>query len=120
MLLVSAFAIACLLTSIDAYVLASTSGTDKLAAQGLRNLFQYELTHQTQQKCKAETGNVRKEWSTLTDAEKTSYIDAVLCLMSKPSISGNLAPGAKSRYDDFVATHINRTMDIHATVSLYH
>lgn len=36
--------------------------------------------------------------------------------MQKPSISGDLVPGARSRYDDLVATHINQTLTIHATV----
>lgn len=35
--------------------------------------------------------------------------------MQKPSISGSIAPGAKSRYDDFVAVHINQTLTIHGT-----
>jgi len=38
----------------------------------------------------------------LSGTEKSNYIKAVQCLQTKPSISGNLAPGAKSRYDDFV------------------
>lgn len=49
--------------------------------------------------------------------EKLDYIDAVLCLQNKPSRTpSDLVPGAKSRYDDFVATHINQTMQIHYTV----
>lgn len=48
-------------------------------------------------------------------SEKKAYISAVQCLMTKPSISGSLAPGAKTRYDDFVATHINQTLTIHGT-----
>jgi hypothetical protein len=51
--------------------------------------------------------------------ERKAYTDAVLCLQSKPSkLADGLAPGAKSRYDDFVAIHINNTMTIHATVSI--
>lgn len=53
--------------------------------------------------------------STLTKSQKKKYIDAVLCLQSKPAKSGDLAPGAKSRYDDFLATHINQTLTIHGT-----
>lgn len=56
---------------------------------------------------------------TLSSKERTDYTSAVLCLQKKtaktPSI---LAPGAKTRYDDFVATHINQTLTIHYTVSL--
>ncbi|KAK4626285.1 Tyrosinase-like protein orsC [Fulvia fulva] len=58
---------------------------------------------------------VRKEWTTLEPQEKRSLLDAVLCLQRLPSISGDLAPGARSRYDDFVATHVNQTTRIHGT-----
>ena len=38
--------------------------------------------------------------------------------MSKPAKSSKTAvPGARSRYDDFVAVHINQTLTIHGTVS---
>lgn len=99
---------------------ASTSGTDKLAAQGFINLAKYEFQHHPPPQCNTKTGYVRKEWSTLSDTEKKNYINAVLCLQSKPSISGSAypAPGAKTRYDDFVATHINQTLTIHGTVGL--
>lgn len=52
--------------------------------------------------------------------EKVDYIDAVLCLQSTPSKTpADLVPGARSRYDDFVATHINQTLQIHYTVWSY-
>ena len=51
--------------------------------------------------------------------DKLAYIDAVLCLQSKPGRTPrHLAPGVRSRYDDFVATHINQTMQIHYSVRL--
>lgn len=51
--------------------------------------------------------------------ERKAYTDAVLCLQSKPSkFPAGVAPGAKTRYDDFVAVHINSTLFIHATVSI--
>lgn len=53
----------------------------------------------------------------LTTTEQTSYLSAVLCLQSKPSkIASGVVPGAKTRYDDFVAIHINQTLSIHSTV----
>lgn len=110
---VAAAAASCTSTAI-AYTPADTSGTDQLAAQGLANLKAYEKTANFT--CSTETAHVRKEWNTLSDGEKKEYIDAVLCLQSKPAISGAIAPGAKSRYDDFVATHINQTLTIHGTV----
>ncbi|KAK8022411.1 Di-copper centre-containing protein [Apiospora rasikravindrae] len=52
----------------------------------------------------------------LSDAEKIDYIDAVRCLMTKPSITPpEVVPGARTRYDDFVATHMNLTRTIHMT-----
>ncbi|KAH7149696.1 hypothetical protein B0J13DRAFT_312956 [Dactylonectria estremocensis] len=56
---------------------------------------------------------VRKEWRTLSTAQKKEYITAVKCLASKPSQTGGIYEGAKSRYDDFVATHIVNTDDVH-------
>jgi tyrosinase len=53
--------------------------------------------------------------STLSNSNKKKYINAVLCLQSKPAKSGSIAPGARSRYDDFLATHINQTLTIHGT-----
>ncbi|MBW0462316.1 hypothetical protein O181_002031 [Austropuccinia psidii MF-1] len=61
---------------------------------------------------------IRREWGKLSKEERRSYIDAVLCLQSKPSITpSSEVPGAKSRYDDFVATHINQTLYIHGTAN---
>lgn len=38
--------------------------------------------------------------------------------MDKPSKADpSFAPGSRSRYDDFVAVHINQTLTIHGTVS---
>jgi tyrosinase len=97
---------------------ASTALTDALAAKALANLVQYEATHGTSSSCNTRTAYVRKDWDTFTAAEKKDYIAAVLKLHSLPSSSGDFAPGAKSRYDDFVAVHINQTLTIHTTVRL--
>ncbi|CAG8953371.1 hypothetical protein HYFRA_00010116 [Hymenoscyphus fraxineus] len=57
--------------------------------------------------------------STLSLSERQSYINAVLCLQLKPSkIPNDHAPGARSHFDDFVATHINQTVLIHSSVSI--
>ena len=54
----------------------------------------------------------------LSKHERRKYIEAVQCLISKPSQSDpSFAPGARTRFDDFVAVHINQTMYIHLTVS---
>jgi tyrosinase len=49
--------------------------------------------------------------------ERKDYIKAVRCLFDLPSVSRDFAEGARTRHDDFVATHINQTLQIHQTVS---
>ncbi|PPJ50635.1 hypothetical protein CBER1_05750 [Cercospora berteroae] len=127
---------------IAAFVPADTSGTDQLACKALDNVrlrtsrqlpstpasLSLSITNRRLPRtestkppadgdtpCTFENAKVRREWDTLTAEEKRAYIDAVLCLMSKPSISGDLVPGARSRYDDFLGTHINQTLSIHGT-----
>ncbi|KAI3397650.1 hypothetical protein diail_10521 [Diaporthe ilicicola] len=64
--------------------------------------------------CYSNNTVTRKEWGSLTSSERTSYIDAVLCMQSSPShLNITEVPGAKTRLDDFVATHINLTRSIH-------
>ncbi|PMD35222.1 Di-copper centre-containing protein, partial [Hyaloscypha variabilis F] len=59
--------------------------------------------------------------TTLLPKERQAYTDAVNCLMSKPSriftTDPSIAPGARSRFDDFTAVHINNTLTIHATAN---
>lgn len=50
----------------------------------------------------------------MTIAERKDYIQAVQCLQTKHSKSDPAwAPAARTRYDDFVAIHVNQTMFIH-------
>lgn len=72
----------------------------------------------TQQKRACSLGNasIRKDWRWLSTKERTAYIDAVLCLQKTPSKADpSFAPGARTRYDDFVAVHLNQTLSIHGT-----
>ena len=56
--------------------------------------------------------------STLSRNEKLNYIDAVKCLHEKPALTPSaVAAGAKSRFDDFVVTHVIQTYWVHGTVS---
>ncbi|KAK5712140.1 hypothetical protein LTR17_018095 [Elasticomyces elasticus] len=116
--LASALASTTLLSSAaQAWTPASTALSDKLEVQGLVNLAKYEIQHNPPPSCNISSGYIRKEWFTLKDAEKTAYINAVLCMQKLPAKSGSFAPGAKSRFDDFVAVHINQTLFIHATAN---
>ncbi|KAG8670861.1 hypothetical protein FPOAC2_04164 [Fusarium poae] len=71
-------------------------------------------------KCTIFNAAVRRDWKTLSKKDKKAYIDAVLCLREKPSKADPaFAPGARSRYDDFVAVHINQTLSIHGTGNFF-
>ena len=90
--------------------------------------------------CNEDYTLVRKEWSVpvsaygsvrcwedvadiccrraLSKNDRKAYTEAVLCLQSLPPRSSpSDVPGARSRFDDFVAVHINQTGIIHHTVS---
>ncbi|KAF2192260.1 Di-copper centre-containing protein [Zopfia rhizophila CBS 207.26] len=59
---------------------------------------------------------IRREWGSLSASERKAYTNAVLCLQKKQANTpSSLIPGAKSRFDDWVGTHINQTMTIHYT-----
>ncbi|VUC29468.1 unnamed protein product [Clonostachys rosea] len=63
-------------------------------------------------------GNVRsrQRWDDLSIDARLEYIRAVKCLYSLPSKTDPLvAPGAKTRVDDFVYSHINQTNFIHGS-----
>ncbi|KAF1363488.1 Di-copper centre-containing protein [Lizonia empirigonia] len=59
---------------------------------------------------------VRREWGALSNKERKAYTDAVVCLQAKQTKTpASLLPGARSRFDDWVGTHINQTLTIHYT-----
>lgn len=108
---------------------------DELAAEGLQTLKAYIAQHGyvDPEKCTLENAAVRREWyvfpskikaphlnssrSTLSEPEKLNYIDAVKCLGKKPAKTpAAISSGARSRYDDFVVTHILQSLMIHGTV----
>ncbi|KAH9907265.1 Di-copper centre-containing protein [Xylariomycetidae sp. FL2044] len=104
--------------SATAYNPASTLNTDALAEIALTNLASYSASFSNQTTCTLETATKRREWGDLTLDERVAYTDAVLCLMSTPSIYNSTeVPGAKTRYDDFVVPHMNLTKVIHQTAN---
>jgi tyrosinase len=110
-------AVSLLAVSAHAWKPSSTNGTDRLAAIGKAKLEKYHAASYSNSSCNINNTAVRKEWLSLSDEEKIAYTDAVKCLMELPSISGEAIPGARSRFDDFIAVHINQTPFIHVTVS---
>ncbi|KAF9698144.1 hypothetical protein EKO04_003883 [Ascochyta lentis] len=103
-----------LLGSVDATFME----TDVLAAAGIAKLGIHVALngYPKPKQCTLENVSVRREWSFLTRAEKLNYIDAVNCLAKKPAKTpAAIAAGAKTRYDDFVVTHIIQTLNIHGT-----
>ncbi|KAJ5683502.1 N-acetyl-6-hydroxytryptophan oxidase ivoB [Penicillium macrosclerotiorum] len=66
--------------------------------------------------CPSREITIRREWGEMLPAERKSYINAVLCLAQKPpQLPTAEYPGVRSRFDDFVATHINYTLHAHLT-----
>ncbi|KAF7893533.1 uncharacterized protein EAF02_001071 [Botrytis sinoallii] len=58
--------------------------------------------------------SIVKKWGSLSERSRKDYIKAVQCLQSKPPRSTKEdVPGARSRYDDFSATHIKVTPYVH-------
>jgi len=70
---------------------------------------QHDTLTNTTATCTSQNMRIRKEWRRLSGNEKQAYIKAVQCLHEKPPKSAQYFPGAHSRYDDFVALHINAT-----------
>lgn len=63
-----------------------------------------------------EERNLPRHRGDITAAEKKAYIAAVQCIIKAPSkLSATQYPGAKTRYDDFVAIHMKNTLSIHGT-----
>lgn len=65
-------------------------------------------------KCTEENAIQRKEWSSMDHWERKSYINAVKCLMEKPSLySPGTVHASASYYDDFAVSHANLSLSIH-------
>ncbi|KAJ5105463.1 hypothetical protein NUU61_002810 [Penicillium alfredii] len=66
--------------------------------------------------CTAKNLRVRRDWRAFSAPDKKAFIKSVRCLQQLPARTPkHVAPGARTRYDDFLATHINQTQQIHYT-----
>lgn len=72
------------------------------------------------QACTYDNAQVRQEFRAMSKDQRKSFTDAVTCLHHTPPQRMTDAerpdyPGVFTRYDEFVATHINYTTQIHMT-----
>jgi tyrosinase len=100
---------------------AAAAQLDRLSQVALQNAIEnFEEEPISPDGCNALTLRVRRDWRDFSYRDKREYIDSVLCLQRMPARTpSKLAPGAKTRFDDFVVTHINQTMEIHYTVCVF-
>ncbi|KAK0649934.1 hypothetical protein B0T16DRAFT_492448 [Cercophora newfieldiana] len=93
---------------------AASKRIDKLQKQ-YQKYIQGTIKHRTTG-CTKKKILERKEWGSLSKKERLNYIDAVYCLASKPAKTpASEIPGARTRYDDFVGSHIQYTPFVHAS-----
>ncbi|KAH6664819.1 hypothetical protein F5X68DRAFT_237253 [Plectosphaerella plurivora] len=64
--------------------------------------------------CTARNIVFRREYGSLSKAQRLDYVNAIKCLQTlPPRTPASVASGARSRFDDFIVTHIQQTLDIH-------
>lgn len=94
---------------------------DKMAQNALKTSINtiIENSSKANSTCTLENLRVRRDWRGFTSSEKKSYINSVLCLTkSRSTTPPHLARGVRSRFDDFLAVHINQSYHVHRDVSL--
>ncbi|CAI4215502.1 unnamed protein product [Parascedosporium putredinis] len=91
---------------------------DQLRDESMQKLKDYLAKNPPKSGCTLEKASIRREWGDLSDPEREDYIGAVKCLQALPAkTSTREIPGARSRFDDFVAAHILQTNYIHNTAN---
>lgn len=97
---------------------ADTSGSDALWASSLANLeavvnngslADYLGTMNVTQTCDISTAYVRKEYTTLTDAEKIAYSNAMKCMFSKDPVRAHPWPPPPLLFLDLYPVGTQRT-----------
>jgi len=86
--------------AVQAWTPASTTLTDALAANSLRNqlnlvsngtLKDFLATEGVQQTCTKESAVVRKGFTTLNATERTAFTTAIKCLMDAPALTPSVS-----------------------------
>lgn len=116
-------------TAAQAPSLSSYTDAEILSGAAFQNIS--DIASETMQSnigsnpaCTYDNADVRKEWRTLPKATRKEFTDAVICLqkMKPQSMTADEAadyPGVHSRFDEYVATHINYTYNIHDTADFF-
>ncbi|KAG7293508.1 hypothetical protein NEMBOFW57_003560 [Staphylotrichum longicolle] len=93
---------------------AASKQIDRLQKQYQKYIRDTIKTRQTG--CTSKNILRRREWGSLSKADRRSYIDAVYCLYHNQSFVTPLSeiPGVRNRYDDFVGGHLQLTPFVHA------
>ncbi|KAK4235462.1 tyrosinase-like protein [Achaetomium macrosporum] len=87
-----------------------------LALAALNGIALTNSARQYSGSCNSGNVKIRREWRTLSKAQRSSYIAAVKCVQTSPSLlAPGVAPGSKSLFDDFVYVHMISTPFIHFT-----
>ncbi|KAK8037835.1 Di-copper centre-containing protein [Apiospora marii] len=89
----------------------------KLQAMSMQALEDTERVsgRQVPSTCSLGTAQTRQDWEHMSVPMRASYVQAVQCLFDSPSKLTQYGWPTKSRYDDFVAVHVNMTTTIHNT-----
>ncbi|KAF2743180.1 Di-copper centre-containing protein [Sporormia fimetaria CBS 119925] len=113
---ISAAALA-LVSLTQAAALQARDLLQDLQDQALQNLQDAESNSAvTKRSCSVFNAEVRRDWAWMSSKERKAYIKAVQCLFASPSKSDPAkVPGARNRFDDFVAQHIDQAISIHGT-----
>lgn len=119
------------LAAAQAPSLSAYTDADILSGDAFRDVsdiaskaMQSNIASRADASCTWATADVRREWRTLPQTTRKSFTDAVTCLQGLPpqSMTASQAaayPGVHSRFDEYVATHINYTYNIHDTADFF-
>lgn len=74
--------------------------------------------------CTFDNARLRTDFRNMSLSARKSFTKAIICLQKRPPVGMTLKdhalyPGVQSRYDQYVATHINYTYNIHMTASFF-
>jgi len=107
------------LSDYSAADIASGAAWQQVSDTALSRM-QTNINARKDQTCSFDNAAVRVEFRNMTLDQRKSFTDAVTCLTQlppqmMPEDQADQYPGIKSRYDEYVATHINYTTNIHMT-----